>query len=149
DLYRWHRALQAGSILDSVRLERYLPSRAKPAVPPYAGWRARTDRFGRTVISHNGATLGFNADYRWYPEESLLIIVLSNSRPLGLGLASAISSGFVADLAFDSVSATAPPPVPVARRVPIDGDMTGDYRLPDGDSFRVDVDRHGLVLSGR
>jgi CubicO group peptidase (beta-lactamase class C family) len=75
DLYRWHRGLQDGSMLDK-------------------GWQAKAYRkfqgnnygygwtvdsmAGRLVVSHSGSISGFGSDLERVPDDDVCVVVLSN-----------------------------------------------------------------------
>jgi CubicO group peptidase (beta-lactamase class C family) len=141
DLYRWVRALETGSVL-SAEARRKLWT---PALENYAyGWIVRRTPRGRTLASHDGALLpeGWNAQLRVYPQDSLTIIVLSNTRVREE--LSAVVGRTLDRLAFGG-DVSMPP---TARPLPqADAEhFSGTYTLPSGAAFRVSVDGAGRLM---
>jgi CubicO group peptidase (beta-lactamase class C family) len=74
DLRRWHEAYRAGSILSRATVEEAL----RPGLGNYGyGWQTTT-HFGRRVHNHTGGLRGFASHLAFYPDEELLIVILSN-----------------------------------------------------------------------
>jgi CubicO group peptidase (beta-lactamase class C family) len=145
DLYRWIRALEAGTVLDAGARRKLWT----PGMEDYAyGWVVRRTARGRTMASHDGTLLpeGWNAQLRVYPQDSLGIIVLSNTRvreELGAVVGRALDR-----LAFGGELAMPPAARPLSRLAA--SRFAGTYALPSGASFRVEVDGAGrLILEPR
>jgi CubicO group peptidase (beta-lactamase class C family) len=83
DLYKWNRAFEAETILSAPSLETmFAPSIIvdESADPPsyYGyGWEM-TEHLGRQLIWHVGRLAGFVTMTARYPDEELLVVVLSN-----------------------------------------------------------------------
>ncbi|HEX2211229.1 MAG TPA: serine hydrolase domain-containing protein, partial [Longimicrobium sp.] len=140
DLYRWVRALDAGTVL-STEARRKLWT---PALENYAyGWGVRTVR-GRTMASHDGTLLpeGWNAQIRVYPRDSVTIVVLSNTRVREE--LSAVVGRALDRLAFGGEVAMPPAARPLPRATA--ERFAGTYALPGGGAFRVSVDGAGRLL---
>jgi CubicO group peptidase (beta-lactamase class C family) len=74
DLRRWHRAFWNGRILSKASVAEALT----PGLGNYGyGWQVTT-HFGRPVQNHTGGLRGFASHLAFYPDEGLLIVVLSN-----------------------------------------------------------------------
>ena len=75
DLYKWHRALQAGQILDrKVQTKAYEPFKG-----PYGyGWELDTI-FNKRTVGHGGRMFGFEAKMIRVPEDDVFIILLNNN----------------------------------------------------------------------
>jgi CubicO group peptidase (beta-lactamase class C family) len=74
DLRRWHNRYWSGVIIsqDSIR------NATTPRLGNYGlGWQI-TRHFGRTLHNHTGGMRGFASHLAYYPDEDLLVIVLSN-----------------------------------------------------------------------
>ncbi|HYR08727.1 MAG TPA: serine hydrolase domain-containing protein [Longimicrobium sp.] len=145
DLHRWVRALEAGTVL-SAQARRKLWT---PALEDYAyGWGVRRTARGRMMASHDGALLpeGWNAQFRVYPQDSLVIVVLSNTR-VRTEL-SAVIGRTLDRLAFGG-DVTMPPAARSLPRATAER-FAGTYALPSGATFRLTVDRAGrLILEPR
>ncbi|MEC5143658.1 serine hydrolase domain-containing protein [Chitinophaga sp. 212800010-3] len=80
DLNRWNNALLAGKVLSPAMLkEAYSPYRLNDgSFSSYGyGWII-DERDGRKCIHHEGQTSGFIASERYYPDEHLYVVVLTN-----------------------------------------------------------------------
>jgi CubicO group peptidase (beta-lactamase class C family) len=74
DMRRWHNAYWSGGILSKASVAEAL----SPGLGSYGyGWQV-TAHFGRPVHNHTGGLRGFASHLAFYPDEDLLIIVLSN-----------------------------------------------------------------------
>lgn len=92
DLYKWDGALYTGQVsTEKSRLEMF-----KPLVPGgYGyGWGV-SQRFGHSVLGHNGRTAGFFGDISRYPDDDAVTIFLSN---IGSGAADSMRMGLGAIL---------------------------------------------------
>ncbi len=49
------------------------------------GWSTRTDDQGRKVIGHNGGSVGGTTNLQIYPEEGLVIAIITNTSEASLG----------------------------------------------------------------
>lgn len=94
DLYRWDRALYSTDMLSKSALESFFaPSASMGPKAEYAyGW-AVVEMSGRRFILHDGGINGFSTFLIRYPEEELVVIVLSNvetapTQAIAVGLAS-------------------------------------------------------------
>ncbi len=77
DLYLWDRALRGDEVLDGDAKRIYF----KPHREGYAcGWRvALTDR-GTKKIHHSGGVHGYACQYARYPEDDVVVVILSNGK---------------------------------------------------------------------
>jgi CubicO group peptidase (beta-lactamase class C family) len=75
DLQRWEEGLFGGRILQAEWLKAMLT----PSSDGYGMGVMATMENGRRLISHTGAIQGFVADMRFYPDDQLMVIVLSNT----------------------------------------------------------------------
>jgi CubicO group peptidase (beta-lactamase class C family) len=74
DLYKWHRALQNGKVLDKT----ILAFAYKPAKGPYGcGWELDSTA-GKETVGHQGRMFGFEALMRRVPADDIFIILLNN-----------------------------------------------------------------------
>lgn len=75
DLYRWDRALYTDKLLDRRSLEKAF---TVPEGRRYGyGW-VISERFGHTMIWHDGTSLGFQSYMARFPDDDACIIILSN-----------------------------------------------------------------------
>ncbi|NJM72429.1 MAG: beta-lactamase family protein [Scytonema sp. RU_4_4] len=79
DLYQWWQALQNHTILSATQTARLFEQHAQESEDSYYGygWTIVDTDIG-SLITHDGGGLGGNADLAFYPEQRLLIIILSN-----------------------------------------------------------------------
>ncbi|MFT3935868.1 MAG: serine hydrolase domain-containing protein [Chitinophagaceae bacterium] len=82
DLYKWYKGLLSNAVINAHSRENAF----QPRNWLYGyGWFSYTS-YGRKCISHPGGVPGFIADMKFYPDDNLCIILLSNS---GVGKADA------------------------------------------------------------
>ena len=145
DLYRWVRALEAGTVLDAGARRKLWT----PGMEDYAyGWVVRRTAPGRTMASHDGTLLpeGWNAQLRVYPQDSVVIVVLSSTRVREE--LSAVVGRTLDRLVFGGDLAMPPAARPLSRGAA--ERFAGTYALPSGAAFRVQVDGAGrLILEPR
>lgn len=141
DLYRWVRALDAGTVLDDDARRKLWT----PALEGYAyGWGIVRTARGRTLAMHDGTLLpeGWNAQIRVYPQDSTTIIVLSSTRVRQE--LSGVAGHALDRLAFGGDVSMPPAARPIARR---DAErFAGTYALPSGAAFRISVDGAGRLM---
>ena len=141
DLLRWERALRGRTLL-SEKSQRAM-------LTPYAesfgyGWTIQTTARGTRAIAHNGLVFpeGWNSDYRRFPEDSVTVIVLSNTfREDALGHIVArhlVRLVFGGDVPF--------PPPAVAGSAAQAATLAGEYVLPDSGRFRIVARGAALTL---
>jgi CubicO group peptidase (beta-lactamase class C family) len=139
DMYRWHLALKAASVLPADALKRYLTGYV-PAMPDelYAyGWGVRKTRRGTTVISHNGGNGVFAADFHRYVDEDVVIIAMTNQPSIS---APQLTPRQLQSLYFDDAPVVMPP-TPVATTPAQREALAGTYRTERGDiTIRATVD---------
>ena len=141
DLYRWVRALYAGTVLNADARRKLWT----PALESYAyGWGVRRTPHGRTLASHDGSLLpeGWNAQIRVYPQDSVTIIVLSSTRVRQE--LSGVAGRALDRLAFGGEVSMPPAARPIPR--PGAERFAGTYALPSGAAFRVSVDGAGRLM---
>jgi CubicO group peptidase (beta-lactamase class C family) len=75
DLYKWYKGLYAGLVINDTARERsFTPRQWKYGY----GW-FRYSLYGKKCVSHPGGVPGFVADMKFFPDDDLCIILLSNS----------------------------------------------------------------------
>lgn len=140
DLGRWARALAAGTVLAGDARRKLWT----PALERYAcGWVVTRTARGRTLVSHDGTRLpeGWNAQFRIYPEDSTVIVVLSSTR-VRTEL-SAVVGRALDRLAFGGEMAMPPRTRALSRSVA--ERFAGTYRLGDA-RFAITVDAAGRLM---
>lgn len=131
DMHLWYEALKGEEILSAAAKEKLFT----PFLDDYAyGWDVlETDR-GK-LIQHDGAnTLGASAEFRWFVDADVVVIVFCNSSFEGAPLLRVVRDE-IETLSFGG-DVDLPPEV-----LPPDGDHpeehATDYRLPSGGRYRV------------
>ena len=74
DLLKWEQGLFGGKLLQPASLEKM----TKPFKDNYAFGLAVETAGGRKIISHGGGIEGFNTELEYFPEDKLVVVVLSN-----------------------------------------------------------------------
>ncbi len=82
DMYRWHCALQNGTVLCKESIQLMQKAHACDQERPnecygYGFYHVKNTKFG-PLLGHRGGTLGFKSAYYYYPEHDLVILILSN-----------------------------------------------------------------------
>ena len=79
DLLRWERALFGQKVLSEASLKKMTtPGKNDYAFGLYVGEVA-----GRLVIRHGGGIAGFNSHLRYFPEDAMTVVALSNLNGFG------------------------------------------------------------------
>jgi CubicO group peptidase (beta-lactamase class C family) len=84
DLIAWLAALHGGRVLTPRSYaEMITPARLNDGTPVRYGMGpvVAEDGRGHRFIGHGGGGFGFSSDARWYPDERLAVVVLTNSEP--------------------------------------------------------------------
>jgi len=77
DLYLWDRALRGEKVLDAETKALYF----EPALEGYAcGWRVEATDRGTMKIHHSGGVHGYACQYARFPDDDVVIAVLSNGK---------------------------------------------------------------------
>lgn len=89
DRYKWHKALQSGKIVSRQSVDIIQSMQVKPGMikdSPNAGygygWFIRPTSRNTRVIEHGGNIGSLNSDFRYYPEENILLIMSGNSNKI-------------------------------------------------------------------
>lgn len=135
DLYKWHRALEGDAILSKEAKGKmftpHVPEDEEGSSHYGYGWAIfKTPRDTR-LIAHNGGNGIFNADFRRYVDDGVVLIIGSNRQDFR----SIPAVGPVTRLIFNA-DYSAPPAV---VRVPpaAQGRHAGSYALPSGGKIHV------------
>lgn len=90
DLHRWHGALTRGRVLAPHQVTKlFTPFVPEDGDAAYGyGWEISTTQRGTRMVAHDGSLNHiFEADFRMYVDEDVLIIVVGNSGALGANAA--------------------------------------------------------------
>ncbi|MBD3349656.1 MAG: serine hydrolase [Candidatus Eisenbacteria bacterium] len=140
DMFLWYEALKGEEVLDASAKEKLWT----PFLDDYAyGWDVFESPKG-TVVQHDGASmLGANAEFRWFMDEDVVVILLSNRSYRGVPMFEVVREE-VEKLTFgDEISV---PP----RGIELEDEeldrAVGSYRLPSGGSLGVMREKDMLKL---
>lgn len=78
DLLRLDEAFAAGRIVEPATAA--MMTEARPGSMTGLGWFVGESAWGGTLVSHGGATRGYTAEFRRYPEDGAAVVVLTNTR---------------------------------------------------------------------
>jgi CubicO group peptidase (beta-lactamase class C family) len=147
DLYLWEQALRHNRILKTAATKKLFTAQMLTggAGASYGyGWALTKTKQGRTIIEHDGLTFtGYNALYRRYPEENLVVIIASN-RFFG----SFMPFHTVAQ-ALDAMLFQQPyvlPPAPLALSAEHLKKYAGTYQLASGAKFIARLHDNALQI---
>lgn len=130
DLYKWHRALEGEAILSKeAKAKIFTPYVAEDeeGTSYYGyGWAIFKTQRGTRLIAHNGGNGIFNADFRRYVDEGVVVIIGSNRSDFP----SIPAVGPITRLIFNADYA--PPPAVVKRDPAAMSKLAGNYALPSG-----------------
>ena len=135
DLYKWHQALEGEAILPKEAKARmftpHVPEDEEGSSHYGYGWAIFKTPRNTRLISHNGGNGIFNADFRRYVDDGVVLIIGSNRQDFR----SIPAVGPITRLIFNA-DYSAPPAV---VRVPSAARHAGAYTLPSGGKIRVAV----------
>jgi CubicO group peptidase (beta-lactamase class C family) len=142
DLYRWHLALEAGTVLSADEVKKFQAGHVTSAHGERYGygWSVQTTRRGTTVIEHNGGNGYFFTDFRRYVDEKVVIIAMTNEPSIP---ATQLAPRELEALVFGDVPVAMPP-----VGVPVAGSqrdaLAGQYSLAGGGRVTVRATAAGL-----
>jgi CubicO group peptidase (beta-lactamase class C family) len=125
DMITWLQALHGGKVLSQKSYaELVAPAKLNDgtALRYSMGTVVAEDSHGLRYIGHNGGGFGFSAEARWYPDAQLAVVVLTNSEPDAITVAT------------EAIAAAVLPP-PTRAVVQFTGDpspLVGKYKGPGG-----------------
>jgi D-alanyl-D-alanine carboxypeptidase len=127
DLVKWEAALSGGRVLKPASLEEsWRPVRLNSGkTHPYGlGWYVETLR-DRRVVRHTGQTAGFAASLARYPDDKLVVIVLTNIGTLGAAgrVGQGVAKLYAPALSLKNLRAQVDPDPRTAKR--IEGALSG------------------------
>ena len=157
DLAQWNRALHGGRVLSDASYLAMTTPRGAPAIAGNygLGLYVRAESWGKNVILHEGTTAGYAAANRWYPADSISVIVLYNGVPRVPVDVDAVISQLVHGLtpAPTRVAQTPPaPPVVTIESTPSAGapagaaKFIGEYEAVPGVVFTVTLE-NGILFN--
>lgn len=87
DMFLWIEALKGEKILSKeAKAKLFTPHVQRSGNSSYGyGWGIRETPRGTRLISHGGGTIAFNADYRWWIDEDIVLIMFTNNNKLRVG----------------------------------------------------------------
>ncbi len=146
DLYRWELALAGNRVLSEEAKKKLFTVHAQPeGQPGYGyGWMIGKTIRGTTLISHMGDLGGYNAEYRRYIDEGMVMIFTSNARVNGAGYRQAIMNNLSLMIAGREIPI--PPAVTTVPAATL-GKLAGDYTTPSGGAITVWVE-NGKPMMG-
>lgn len=138
DMHRFVVALRDGKLLEEKTKARMFTVYFAERDQAYSWFVSKTEQGGHTFIYHGGDAVpqGWNAELRWFKDDNLIAVVLTNKR---------VRAGSVRRYAMndlvDIVLFQKGPQIPVFADVDAATlrRHQGMYQLPSGDSFQVTV----------
>jgi CubicO group peptidase (beta-lactamase class C family) len=142
DLYRWHLALEAGTVLSADAVKKFQTGHVTSmGGERYAyGWGVQTTRRGSKVVTHNGGNGFIFTDFRRYLDEKVVIIAMSNQPVIP---ATQLAPRQLESLVFGD-AAVVMPPVPLTVGAEQRQALTGSYVLAGGGGVSVRATADGL-----
>jgi CubicO group peptidase (beta-lactamase class C family) len=156
DLAKWNRALHGGRVLSDASYRAMTTPRGAAIAGNYGlGLYVRPESWGKKVILHEGTTAGYAAANRWYPADSISVVVLYNGVPRVPvdvdGVISQLAHGLTP--APTRVAQTPPPqPVVTIENTPSAAapagaaKFVGEYEIAPGAVFTVTLE-NGILFN--
>ena len=146
DLFRWDQALYNNAVLPPAQLEKFFKAhveRGRPGRHYAYGWFI-DDVHGRRAINHGGTTEGFVCAYYRFPQERLLVVVLSNYVPrIGIDIPDQLATQLSA-AAFGVKYELPPEVVKLPERAL--RSLAGEYEFEPGYKLQVQL-RNGQLMT--
>ncbi|HWM95262.1 MAG TPA: serine hydrolase domain-containing protein [Thermoanaerobaculia bacterium] len=137
DLYKWHQALEGEKILSKEAKAKmftpHVPEDEEGRSHYGYGWAIMKTARGTRLVSHNGGNGIFNADFRRYTDDGVVLIIGSNRQDFR----SIPAVGPITRLIFNADYSAPPAVVKVEPSASIR--HAGNYALPSGGKIRVTV----------
>ena len=135
DMYKWARAIKGNTII-SDSAKRIMFARNGQGDQAY-GWYWTETKTGPAYANHPGDAVpqGWNTDFRWYPEEGYIFIVLANSR-IRAGSTRRPVMNKLADITFNKAACQIPGVIPAQRKENLNK-YAGTYIMSSGSKFHV------------
>jgi hypothetical protein len=143
DMYKWYLAMKSDAILSSDAKKKLLT----PFLEDYAyGWGVSETEYG-TLITHDGGNdLGASANFKWFVDCDLILILFCNQSYGKATLAIQVRDKIV-KIAFGK-NVTVPPAVLDTVSFGLKK-FEGTYRLPTGSHFIVSSEAGALKLAAK
>jgi CubicO group peptidase (beta-lactamase class C family) len=144
DMYRWHLAQQGDSILSSEEKTKlttpYVQEGADANLSYAYGWSIVTTPRGTHLVTHNGGNGIFEADFRRYVEENLVLFIATNADIPAIRTSSKLTRILL------GMDQPLPPKVLKLPEASL-ARYAGAYSLPHGGSVRLAKDGSRLNLT--
>jgi CubicO group peptidase (beta-lactamase class C family) len=137
DLYAWHQALQKGTLLTPKSMQQM----HNTALDHYALGVAVDSLYGKKRVSHGGGIFGFVSDFVRYPEEDLVIVVLSNNPSVTISNIAPSLAGLV----FGQPVTWPTAKVEISVPADILNSYTGEYELAPNFKINIALENGQLV----
>jgi CubicO group peptidase (beta-lactamase class C family) len=140
DMHRFVVALRDGKLVDEKTKAKMLAVYFAERDQAYGWFVSKTERDSHRFVHHGGDAVpqGWNADLRWFPDDNLIAVVLTNKR----NRAGSIRRYAMNDLVDITLFGKRPQIPPFAN---VEGPRlqphTGTYQLDSGATFHVTVGR--------
>lgn len=128
DLLAFAHALQRGKIVDKRFVDQMMVG--DPRGPAYGWWSTKTES-GHRVFDNGGDWDGYQSNLRIYPDDDLIIILLTNTRPNTFRWSAALIRNLEREL-FGHRAPVVPPHVVASNE-----DLSGSYETPNGDKLEI------------
>ena len=135
DMYKWALAIGSNKII-SDSTKRRMFARSGQGDQAY-GWYWTESKTSPAYLNHPGDAVpqGWNTDFRWYPNEGYIFIVLANSR-IRAGSTRRPIMNKLADITFNNAACKIPGLDPIRRKENLDK-YKGTYLMNSGSKFHV------------
>ncbi len=112
DMFTWAQSLSTGALVPlSVKAQAFVPwNPLDAAATRYGFGQMMGERRGVREIHHSGGTLGYNTKLARFPDEKLVVILLSNAEGIGVDR---IYGAIVEELVGDKMATLVPVALPV------------------------------------
>jgi CubicO group peptidase (beta-lactamase class C family) len=145
ELYKWEVALAGTKILsDAARKKFFSRQVSTDGQGGYSyGWNITRTIRGTTLIFHPGDIGGYNAEYRRYVDEGLVVIFTSNARVNGAGYRQGVMNPISLLIAGKEI-----PEPPATAEAPAStlASYAGNYLLPSGGTLRARAEDGRIVV---
>ncbi len=138
DMFRWYEALKGEAVLNEHEKRKLWT----PFLNDYGyGWDVLQSPRGLLVQHDGGSDLGASAEFRWFVDEDMVIVLFCNRDFQGVPLFEVVR-GEIEELAFGGEVVTPPLPVDIGDEQ-LDR-AVGSYALSSGG--RISIERNGGML---
>jgi hypothetical protein len=131
DMFLWYEALKGETVLCEEAKKKLWT----PYLNDYAyGWDVLETEQGRLIQHDGGSSLGASAEFRWFVDEDLLIVLFCNRSYFGFPLFEMVRSE-IRELASGGEVEIPPPVVDVGTELA--ESVRGSYMLPSGGGLHI------------